>query len=112
MSENRGDAAGYLGWFFLGALVGAGVAFILAPKTGEETRELLKEKGSEWAKRAQEVTSQALQIHGAAGYGRSLPLERMVRDARMFAIGGGTLEMMRNLIADHVLPSRADWRRP
>ncbi len=63
------------------------------------------------AETAQDVTSQALQIHGAAGYGRSLPLERMMRDARMFAIGGGTLEMMRNLIADHVLPSRADWRR-
>ena len=63
------------------------------------------------AETAQEVTSQALQIHGAAGYGRSLPLERMMRDARMFAIGGGTLEMMRNLIADHILPSRADWRR-
>jgi alkylation response protein AidB-like acyl-CoA dehydrogenase len=63
------------------------------------------------AEMAQEVTSQALQIHGAAGYGRSLPLERMARDARMFAIGGGTVEMMRNLIADHLLPSRADWRR-
>jgi alkylation response protein AidB-like acyl-CoA dehydrogenase len=63
------------------------------------------------AEMAQEVTSQALQIHGAAGYGRGLPLERMVRDARMFAIGGGTVEMMRNLIADRILPSRADFRR-
>jgi len=63
------------------------------------------------AETAQQVASEALQIHGAAGYARSLPLERMVRDARMFAIGGGTLEMMRNLIADHVLPDRADWRR-
>jgi alkylation response protein AidB-like acyl-CoA dehydrogenase len=35
----------------------------------------------------------------------------MVRDARMFAIGGGTVEMMRNLIADRVLPTRADFRR-
>ncbi|MBI4638860.1 MAG: acyl-CoA dehydrogenase family protein [Candidatus Rokubacteria bacterium] len=63
------------------------------------------------AEMAQEVTSQALQIHGAAGYSRTLPLERMARDARMFAIGGGTVEMMRNLIADRILPSRADWRR-
>ena len=63
------------------------------------------------AEMAQQVTSQALQLHGAAGYGRSLPLERMVRDARMFAIGGGTVEMMRNLIADHILPSRSDWRK-
>jgi alkylation response protein AidB-like acyl-CoA dehydrogenase len=59
---------------------------------------------------AQEVTSQALQIHGAAGYGRTLPLERMARDARMFAIGGGTLEMMRNLIADRLL-APVSWRR-
>ncbi len=63
------------------------------------------------AEMAQEVTSQALQIHGAAGYGRGLPLERMVRDARMFAIGGGTVEMMRNLIADRLLPTKADFRR-
>ena len=63
------------------------------------------------AEMAQQVTSQALQIHGAAGYGRALPLERMMRDARMFAIGGGTVEMMRNLIADRVLAARADHRR-
>jgi alkylation response protein AidB-like acyl-CoA dehydrogenase len=63
------------------------------------------------AEMAQEVTGQALQVHGAAGYGRALPIERMVRDARMFAIGGGTVEMMRNLIADRILPTRADFRR-
>jgi alkylation response protein AidB-like acyl-CoA dehydrogenase len=63
------------------------------------------------AETAQQVTSEALQIHGAAGYGRTLPLERMMRDARMFAIGGGTLEMMRNLIADRILGSHVDWRR-
>jgi len=63
------------------------------------------------AETAQWVTSEALQIHGAAGYGRSLPLERMMRDARMFAIGGGTLEMMRNLIADRILPNKSDWRK-
>jgi alkylation response protein AidB-like acyl-CoA dehydrogenase len=60
---------------------------------------------------AQEVTGQALQIHGALGYSRTVPLERMARDARMFAIGGGTVEMMRNLVADHLLPFRVDWRR-
>ena len=49
------------------------------------------------------VTNAALQIHGAAGYSCELPLERMVRDARMFAIGGGTVEMQKNLIAARVL---------
>ncbi len=49
------------------------------------------------------VTNAALQIHGAVGYSCELPLERMVRDARMFAIGGGTVEMQRNLIAERLL---------
>jgi alkylation response protein AidB-like acyl-CoA dehydrogenase len=62
------------------------------------------------AEAAQYVTSEALQIHGALGYSRNVPLERMMRDARMFAIGGGTLEMMRNLMADSLLPARVDWR--
>ena len=35
MSDERGgDAAGYLGWFFLGAIAGAAAALLLTPKTG------------------------------------------------------------------------------
>ena len=49
------------------------------------------------------VTNAALQIHGAAGYSCDLPLERMVRDARMFAIGGGTAQMQRNMIGRDIL---------
>ncbi len=64
------------------------------------------------AEMAQAVTNEAVQIHGAAGYGRGLPLERMVRDARMFAIGGGTVEMMRNLIADRILNRKAGSGQP
>lgn len=52
---------------------------------------------------AVKVTNDALQMHGAAGYSRNLPLERMVRDARMFTIGGGTAQMLRNLIAGKAL---------
>lgn len=59
MAEERGDAAGYLGWFFLGALVGAGAALLLTPRTGRETRDLLKDKGEEFARRAGEFTSEA-----------------------------------------------------
>jgi gas vesicle protein len=55
MSDERGnDAAGYLGWFFLGALAGAAAALLMAPKTGRETRELLTERGGEFLKKAQE----------------------------------------------------------
>jgi alkylation response protein AidB-like acyl-CoA dehydrogenase len=49
------------------------------------------------------VTSDALQIHGAAGYSRELPLERMVRDARMFTIGGGTAQILRTVVAGRIL---------
>ena len=52
---------------------------------------------------AVKVTNDALQMHGAAGYSRNLPLERMVRDARMFTIGGGTAQMLKNLVAGKVL---------
>lgn len=48
---------------------------------------------------AVKVTNDALQLHGANGYSRDLPLERMVRDARMFTIGGGTAQVLRNQVA-------------
>jgi hypothetical protein len=49
------------------------------------------------------VTNDALQVFGAAGYSRNLPLERMVRDARMFTIGGGTAQILRTVIAARIL---------
>ncbi len=49
------------------------------------------------------VTNDALQLFGAAGYGRDLPLERMVRDARMFTIGGGTAQILRTVVAAKLL---------
>ncbi len=55
------------------------------------------------AEMAQRVTNAALQLFGANGYGRELPLERMVRDARMFTIGGGTAEILRNQLAQALL---------
>lgn len=60
---------------------------------------------------AVDVTNTALQLHGARGYSRNLPLERMVRDARMFTIGGGTAQMLRNLIAGGVLEMRTPQTR-
>jgi len=49
------------------------------------------------------VTNDALQVFGAAGYSRNLPLERMVRDARMFTIGGGTAQILRTVVASRLL---------
>lgn len=60
---------------------------------------------------AVKVTNDALQMHGAAGYSRNLPLERMVRDARMFTIGGGTAQMLRNMVASKVLDMKLPQTR-
>lgn len=50
-----------------------------------------------------QVTNNALQIFGAAGYSRRNPLERMARDARMFTISGGTAQVLRNQVAARIL---------
>ncbi|HSV44651.1 MAG TPA: 3-sulfinopropanoyl-CoA desulfinase [Ramlibacter sp.] len=55
------------------------------------------------AEMANKVTSDALQIHGSSGYGRDHPLERHVRDARMFTIAGGTAQILRTQVAASLL---------
>lgn len=57
------------------------------------------------------VTSDALQIFGAAGYSRDRPLERMLRDARMFTISGGTAQVLRTQIASRILGRRLPQTR-
>ena len=51
------------------------------------------------AETAINVTNQALQLHGSMGYSRNMPLERSVRDARMFTIAGGTAQILRTQVA-------------
>ncbi|MBE0620631.1 MAG: acyl-CoA dehydrogenase family protein [Burkholderiales bacterium] len=53
-----------------------------------------------------EVVSESLQMFGAAGYSRDLPLERMLRDVRMFQIGGGTSQAQLNMIARSLFAGR------
>jgi alkylation response protein AidB-like acyl-CoA dehydrogenase len=54
------------------------------------------------------VTNDALQMFGARGYSRDFPMERMARDARMFTIGGGTAQVLRNFVASRIL----GWKLP
>jgi acyl-CoA dehydrogenase len=46
-----------------------------------------------------DVMDTCLQIHGGAGYMREYEIERMARDARLGPIGGGTDEIMREILA-------------
>jgi acyl-CoA dehydrogenase len=49
------------------------------------------------------VAYDCVQLHGGYGYMREYPIERFARDARLMTIGGGTSEIMRDIIAKAVL---------
>ena len=51
------------------------------------------------AETAVSVTYDAVQIHGGMGYMRETLVERLSRDARLLPIGGGTQEIMKEIIA-------------
>jgi alkylation response protein AidB-like acyl-CoA dehydrogenase len=57
------------------------------------------------------IVNDALQLFGARGYSRELPLERMARDVRMFTIGGGTVQVLRTLVASKMLGWKLPQRR-
>jgi acyl-CoA dehydrogenase len=44
------------------------------------------------------VTDQAIQIHGGAGYMMEYPVQRYWRDARIMSIGGGTTQIMNEIL--------------
>ena len=49
------------------------------------------------------VAYECVQLHGGYGYMREFPVERFARDARLMSIGGGTSEIMRDIIAKTLL---------
>lgn len=57
MADNSGDLGSFLAGFVIGGLIGAGVALLLAPQSGEETRTLIGEKSIELRDRAYETAS-------------------------------------------------------
>lgn len=62
---------------------------------------MVKYLASEMSER---VTSEAIQIHGGAGYTTDFPVERYWRDARLTKIFEGTSEIMQRIISDSLLP--------
>ena len=91
--EHSGDAAGYLGWFFLGAIAGAAAMLLLTPKTGTEARELLTEHGQEWFKKAQAAAEEAQEKAGdLLGKGREYFEEHRNRLVGAFEAGRSAMK--------------------
>jgi gas vesicle protein len=62
MSEDRGSSAsGVILSFMLGGLVGAALAVLFAPRSGEETRELLEGKLREGVERGRRLRDRAME---------------------------------------------------
>ncbi|CAG2086995.1 acyl-CoA dehydrogenase family protein [Xanthomonas euroxanthea] len=56
------------------------------------------------------ICDDALQIHGGYGYIREYPIERLLRDSRVHRILEGTNEVMRMIIARHLLNGEEELR--
>ncbi|MHB8909704.1 MAG: acyl-CoA dehydrogenase family protein [Syntrophales bacterium] len=54
---------------------------------------------------AMEVVNDALQIFGGYGYTRMFPIEKLLRDIRLFSIYEGTSEVQRLIVSGYVLNS-------
>jgi acyl-CoA dehydrogenase len=54
---------------------------------------------------AMEVVNDALQIFGGFGYTKMFPIEKLLRDIRLFSIYEGTSEVQRVIVAGYVLNS-------
>ncbi len=59
-----------------------------------------------------EVTSKAVQIHGGYGYCRDYPVERYLREAKLFEIVEGTSEIQRLVIANQLLKEAQSHSAP
>jgi alkylation response protein AidB-like acyl-CoA dehydrogenase len=59
-----------------------------------------------------EVASEAVQVMGALGYSRESLVEYCMRRTRGWMIAGGSIEMLKNRIAEHVFDRRFDQRKP
>ena len=98
--ERNAGTSGVVLSFLLGALSGAALAILFAPRSGRETREILGEKLRETADRSRRLGEQALEKGHEAAEDASGYLERQ-RDA---------LEKRRDRLAAAVEAGRQAYR--
>jgi gas vesicle protein len=76
MASNNGDTGAFMVGFVIGALVGAAAALIMAPQSGEETRQQIRDKGVELKGQAEDELRAAIaRAETAAEQARARMLE-------------------------------------
>jgi gas vesicle protein len=98
--ERGGGTSGVVLSFLVGALSGAALAILFAPRSGRETRELLGEKLRETTERGKRASEQALERGREAAEDAARYLERQ-RDA---------LDKRRDRLASAVEAGRQAYR--
>ncbi|MEX1248469.1 MAG: YtxH domain-containing protein [Anaerolineales bacterium] len=77
MSERNGsDFGAFFSGFLMGGIIGAAVALLMAPFSGEETRKMIREKGIE----LRDMGADALEKAAAEARSRADELTRMARE--------------------------------
>jgi gas vesicle protein len=59
MAEKNGEFGAFMSGFVIGGLVGAAVALLLAPQSGEETRQVIRDRSIELKDKATETAEEA-----------------------------------------------------
>jgi gas vesicle protein len=61
------DTGSFAIGFLIGAIAGVAIGFLYAPKSGRETRALLKEKAEDFREKAEEVAEKAMETATETG---------------------------------------------
>lgn len=82
MADNNGDFGAFVTGFLFGGLVGAAVALLMAPQSGEETREFIKVKSIELKDQVEQSAEETIgKVEKAADDARKRA-EEMAGEAR------------------------------
>ncbi|UCC26475.1 MAG: YtxH domain-containing protein [Gemmatimonadales bacterium] len=105
------DSGGGVGSFILGALLGAGVALLFAPKTGKETQEELKARAQQLREVAEErMRDASRQLEERLDHAREGVQERVTRLKDAVDSGRQAAVEARSDLEDKLERSKAAYR--